>query len=319
MLAAMIGTYCHGLFPEGTAKPLVIFNANQPGAGKSILARVTLCPVHGWIPEGGKPDSESELEKVLDSAAMARKPFLLLDDVANLRSQALNRFITSPVHECRRMHSQALMTAPKTCQVFATGNALSITEDLERRALIIDLFEAGKATDKKIAKGKEITSEWLAMPATRARFLAALWAIVREWRDEGMKMGGGRKPSFERWAAVIGGVLSFAPSLADPFAARKVLSGGDESTRALERVLAIVAGRYESGDTPRPDTAEILAAAEAEDLAEAITGFAKDAKKSLGWRLKRIRGRQFTDTRGRLFEFGKRDLGAGASYPITYL
>ena len=207
MLAAMLGTYCHGLFAEGSAKPFLIYNANQSGAGKSLLARVTLCPVHGWIPEGGKPESEAELEKVLDSAALARKPFLLLDDVDNLRSQALNRFLTSPVHECRRMHSQALMTAPKVTAVYATGNGLNVTKDLDRRALVVDLFEAREATAKTFPKGKEMTNEWLALPETRARFLAALWVFVRAWRDAGMPAGPGRKPSFERWAAVIGGIL----------------------------------------------------------------------------------------------------------------
>jgi hypothetical protein len=320
MLAAMLGTYCHGLFPEGTAKPLIVFNGNQPGTGKSLLARMSLCAVHGAIPEGGKPETESELEKVLDSAALSRRPFLLLDDVANLRSQSINRFITSPAHECRRMHSQSLMTAPKITQVFATGNGLTITEDLERRAVIVDLFEADKATARTFPKGKEITNEWLALPETRARFLAALWCFVREWRNAGMPAGPGRKPSFERWAAVIGGILASASRLlADPFGPRLAITGGDESTRALERVLAIVAARYATEDAPRPNTAEIQEAAEAEDLLETITGFAKDARKSLGWKLKRIRGRHFTDTRGRVFQFGQRDVSTGAAYPITFL
>jgi hypothetical protein len=319
MLAAMLGTYCHGLFPEGTAKPFVIYNANQSGAGKSLLARVTLCPVHGWVPEGGKPESEAELEKVLDSAALARKPFLLLDDVDNLRSQALNRFLTSPVHEFRRMHSQALMSVPKVTAVYATGNSLNVTKDLDRRALVVDLFEAREATGKTIPKGKEITNEWLALPETRARFLAALWMFVRAWRDGGMPVGPGRKPSFERWAAVIGGMLvNASPLFADPFGKRNVFGGGDESTRALERVLAIVAGRYNSEDEPCPTTDEILEVAKAENLMESITT-AKDEKKSLGNRLKPLRDREFIDTRGRLFRFGKRDISVGACYPIRYL
>jgi hypothetical protein len=135
-----------------------------------------------------------------------------------------------------------------------------------------------------------------------------------------MPAGPGRKPSFERWAAVVGGVVhSVSSLLADPFAVRNVLSGGDEATRALERVLAVLAGRYAMEDAPCPNCDEILAVAQEEDLLDTITNGAKDPRKSLGWRLKKIRGRHFTDTQGRLFEFGKRDISAGASYPIRYL
>lgn len=320
MLAAMLGIYCHGLFPPGTARPMIVFNGNQPGCGKSLLARIALCPVHGWVPEGGRPDTESELEKVLDSAAMARKPFLLLDDVANLKSQALNRFATSPAHECRRMHSQALVTAPKVTQVFLTGNGLTITEDLERRAVIVDLFDSGKSIARTFPKGKQLTNEQLANDSMRARFLAALWSLVRNWHARGMPSGNGRKPSFEEWARVIGGIVAAAaPTLADPFGERKTLAGGDEATRSLELVLAQLVGGYAVADEPRLTPKEILEAAESADLVESITSFAKDPLKSLGWKLKKIRGRVYTDSKGRAFEFGKRDIGTGAAYPITFI
>jgi hypothetical protein len=317
-LAAALGVYCHGLFREGTARPFVILNGNQPGTGKSLLARVALCPVHGWIPESGKPESESELEKLLDSAAMARKAFLLLDDVEDLKSPAMNRFLTSPVHECRRMHSQTLAVVFKTTQLFCTGNGLNVTPDLERRGLLVDLFEAGEATSRTFPQGKELTSEALAMAATRARWLAAWWALVRNWRDCGMPSGVGRKPSFERWAAVIGGILSPMGSLADPFGKRVVVAGGDESGRALRRLLAIYAGTHEPEDAPRPTTADLLELAEAENLIELIE-LSKDQRKSLGGKLVALKGRQLIDTRGRLFEFGRRDIATGACYPIRYL
>ena len=316
-LAVALGVFCDGLFNQGTAKPMAIFNGNQPGTGKSLLARMALGPVHGAIPEGVKPETEQELEKVLDSVAMARRPFLVLDDVADLRSPSLNKFVTSPVHEFRRMHSQILANVPRCAQVFVTGNTLRLTRDLERRAIIVDLFEAREATSRRFPH--EITNEWLAMPETRAQFLASLWAFVARWRDAGMPHGPGRKPSFETWAGVIGGIVTtLAPTLADPFGGRMILAGGDESTRALERVLAIVAGRYESDDTPRPTTADIVEVADAENLTAVITT-AKDPNKSIGGKLRPLRERQLVDTRGRLFEFGKRDLASGACYPITYL
>ena len=57
-LAAMLGVYCHGLFPEGTPAPMIVLNANQPGSGKSLLMRMILAPVHGAPAESGKPETE---------------------------------------------------------------------------------------------------------------------------------------------------------------------------------------------------------------------------------------------------------------------
>ena len=215
-VAAMLGVFCHSLFPEGTPRPMLIYNANQPGSGKSLLMRVALAPVHGAPSESGKPATEKDFERVLDSAALARKPFLVLDDCQSIHSQSLNRFITSPIHECPLLYSQRLGTIPKVTQVFATGNGLTISADLDRRALVIDLFEPGDAAARSFAK--EITPGWLFVPETQARFLAALWALVRRWRDEGAPMmKENRRGSFEEWSAVVGGIV-MACGMSNPFA-----------------------------------------------------------------------------------------------------
>lgn len=316
-LAVMIGVYCHALFPEGTPRPLVIFNANQSGSGKSLLMRVALAPVHGPPAESGKPESENEFEKVLDSAALARKPFLVLDDCKSIHSQALNRFVTSPVLECRLMHSQRMATVPKITQVLCTGNSLSISEDLDRRALVVDLFEPNEAATRSFKK--EITPGWLFQKETRARFLAALWAIVKRWRDEGMPiMKEHRRGSFEEWSGLIGGIV-ISCNLSNPFAPRQADSGGDEAGRALNLVIGELVGEAMREAPPVLTTSDILDRAETKGLLDVIVGFAKEPKKALGWRLKKLKGRHLLDTQRRAFEFGRRDMAAGAKYPIRFL
>ena len=317
-IAAMLGVYCHALFPEGTPKPMIVHNANQSGSGKSLLMRIVLAPVYGAPAESGKPETEAELEKVLDSAAIARKPFLVLDDCKSIHSQALNRFVTSPVHECRLMHSQRMATVPKVTQVFATGNGLTISADLDRRALVIDLFEPGEAAARSFSR--EITPGWLFSAETRARVLAALWALVRGWRDEGMPMmQQHRRGSFEEWSGLIGGIVTSYHSLANPFAPRLVEMGGDESTRALKIVLAQIVGAHDEAEPLELNTAGILEHAETIGLVEVIAGWAKDPKKSLGHKLKALKGRHLQDTQGRFYEFGKRDIASGAKYVVRFL
>jgi len=316
-LAVMVGIYCHALFEEGTPRPLIIYNANQSGSGKSLLMRVALAPVYGPPAESGKPETEAEFEKVLDSAAIARKPYLVLDDCKAIYSPALNRFTTSPIHECRLMHSQRLTTVPKSTQVVATGNDLAISEDLNRRALVVDLFEAGEAAARTFKK--EITPSWLFAPSTRADFLAALWAIVRQWRDDGMpQMSSNRRASFEEWSGLVGGIVE-AFGLPNSFAPRQAEAGGDEAGRALHLVIGRLVGEADLNEPPVLTTGDILERAEIDGMLELIVGMAKDPKKALGWRLKKLKGRNLMDTQRRPFEFGRRELAAGAKYPIRFL
>jgi len=52
---------------------------------------------------------------------------------------------------------------------------------------------------------------------------------------------------------------------------------------------------------------------------DVIVPYAKAQKKTLGDRLKPVRGWQFTDSRGRLFEFGRRKRSEGAFHPLRFL
>jgi hypothetical protein len=317
-VAAMVGIYCRLLFPDGTARPMVIYNANQPGSGKSLLMRMALAPVHGAPAESGKPDAESEFEKVLDSAAMGRKPYLVLDDCRSIRSQALNRFVTSPIHENRQMHSQRLPTNPKVTQVFATGNGLAVSPDLDRRALIVDLQEPGEATARKFSK--EITPEWLFSIETRAQFLAALWSLVRRWRDAGMpRIQEHRRGSFEDWSGLVGGVV-VAWGLCNPFKPREAEFGGDEAGRALKIVLCQLADVALAGTPLILKTEDILARAESAGLLELIVSPDKNPQKSLGWVIKALGlPRNLTDGQGRVFEFKRRKMADGTGYEINFL
>ncbi len=314
--AAMIGVFCRSMFKDGTIRPMMIYNGNQPGSGKSLLMRMALAPVYGAPAEDSKPGNE-ELRKKLDIAAMDRKPYLVLDDVSSLHSHDLNRFTSSPVHEARVLGQSRNVVCENVTQVFATGNQLTLAEDLVRRSLVVDLFEPGKAVERTFEK--ELTPDWLFMPETRAKFLAALWSIVSGWNEAGRPYDPEvRHTSAPVWASVIGGIVHhFQPKL-KPFAKRNFDLGGDESGAALEALLCAIASDV-------PDTgaeyknSELIELADEKGLLEAIAGHAKDPRKALGHRLKRMRGRQFTDEQGRRFEFGHRSKSFGAVYPIRFL
>lgn len=315
-VAGMLGVYAVNLLPADAVHPMLVVNGNQPGLGKTLLVHAQLAPVHGRVEDDAKPKSDEELRNVLDAAALAGVPYLVLDDAANLHSHDLNRFITSPVHVPRVKGQSKRVRCPNVTQVFATGNALNLTEDLDRRALVVDLFDPGKAAERNVPA--PLTNPFLFSEAYRAPACAAMWAILRHWRDAGFpQCRDARKPSFEDYAALVGSALVCA-GIANPFTARECRSGGDDAGRAIETAVCRLAGAMQNDDELTTD--EILDRLREDGTLDVVLPFdCRDERKALGHKLKKLRGREFTDTRGRRFEFGQRTAAAGSRYPIHFL
>jgi len=316
-VASMVGTFCKGMFPPGTVRPMVVYNGNQSGTGKSKLMRIGLAPVHGAPAENSKPKSEEELRNVLDAVALVGLPYLVLDDVVMLASPELNKFVTSPRHSPRIKGKSVVVPCDNVTQVFVTGNGLVLTEDLLRRSLVVDLHERRKASARTFAR--VIADEWISSDAFRRDALSALWALVRHWKEQGCPVPPeALASSFEAFKATVGGIVASA-GFAHPFAPRECSMGGDESSRALERTLARLASALPADGAADWTGEEILEVLRADGVLDVVLPFAKDERKSLGHRLAKLRGREFLDDRGRAFEFGRRDTASRAVYPVRIL
>ena len=317
-VAGMVGVFTSNLLAPGAVRPMVVANGNQPGLGKTLLVHAQLSPVHGEIEDDSKPKDDGEMRSVLAAASLAGAPYIVLDDAANLHSHDLNKFITSPVHVPRVLGVSKRVRCPNLTQVFATGNALSLTSDLDRRSLVVDLFDPGKATDRPVRN--PLTTEFVFSPDYRRAACGALWALVRHWNEAGRPVcRDARKPSFEAYAALVGSLV-VACGFANPFTARECSSGGDEASRALERCIAALAGDAILGDSLSTD--EVLGALREADTLDLVVPYAKNdlgQRQAVGHKLRKLRGRELTDSRGRRFEFGKRDSAPGARYTLHFL
>lgn len=312
-VAFMLGNFCRGFFEEGILRPMSLIVANQPGSGKGVLAQMQLSAIYGMVKVARKPKDDAEFDKRLDTTARGLSPYLLLDDIGNgLFSNALNAFITEPVHTLRGMNTQEELSAPNVTQLIATGNGIKLSRDLDRRSLIVELHEAGDINAKRY---DHIIDPWyLARPEVRSRLLAAMWAMVREWsRVECWQADRGR-PSFEVWTRMIAGMVVQA-GFADPLEEPQLSAGGDEETDSWKQFLARVAGEeILPGEDARMfsvrELLEIGKKWEAEDgsafALDDLVGHAKDASKAFGNGMKKWRAREITDTRGRTIRFGKR-------------
>lgn len=318
-IAGMLATFCTLLLGDHARRPMFPYLANQSASGKTRLAQIALAPVYGEPVTVNADQRADELEKIISTAALEQRQYLLLDDCGNFKSRALNMLLTSGRVSSRLLGLSKMVDAPNRVQVFLTGNAISMGHELLRRSVIVDLFYPGNLAERKFSH--QITEAWVFSKETRSKLLSVLWSFVRHWRDhhELRCFPESKRASFESFASIIGSI-NMGVSLFNPFESRGSVLGGDNEGDALIELLRTVAGEVIDTDVlteyrPR----ELMDKAESMGLLDAIVPHAKDQKKALGHQLKLQLGRQFRDTRGRLFEFGKREVSAGAAYPIRFL
>ena len=315
-LALMLGQYCRLLIDD--IMPIGIFNANQRGSGKSLLAWLCVAPV--WGMAAGTPDckNEDEANKALQAALLSRLPYYMLDDIPVLSSGTINMIATSNEVAGRRLGGLEMFTAKNHMQIFATGNNIGTSADVERRALICDLFLATDAVKRKFTT--PLNKKALAKPAWRADLLRLMWAMVKNWNDAGCPtlVAGSDKPTFETFTEIIGSIMVHNGFLS-PFRERQYSgSGGDLIGRTVMRLLAHIASNVMQPDTTAETfkLAQIVEIAEANDWLQTITG-GKAAAHSMGKRLEHLRGMKLYDENGNPFEFGKREAAGQSSYTFT--
>jgi hypothetical protein len=118
--------------------------------------------------------------------------------------------------------------------IFVTGNDLTISEDMRRRFLHIDLFmKEARSEDRQI----EHNLADYALLAERTNILRALWALVESWNTAGRPEAKNRHTSFFQWSVIIGGILEHA-DFSTLCASCPSEESGNRTTRDFERMLS---------------------------------------------------------------------------------
>jgi hypothetical protein len=329
---AIVGSFCRWMFPPGTNRPMLVYSANQPGSGKSLLVSMALSAVEGIgastdfpINPRGAID-EGKMSEILAMTARNRDASLWMDDSPPwIKSNSLNKFVTSARHRGRTLGKATSYDEEAVTQVYVTGNMIEITPDLMRRGLICELFVAGDAGEKKPAE--ILTAKILSRHERRAELLAACYAVVMEWDVQERPTFPGGPPGFEEWMAPMIGIATVA-GLKDPGEKPELPMSGDTTDKEFRELLMSLADDIEDGADPdernvTPD--QVIEAARMLEILTDLVGFSGDnlpdgkQKRRLGIHMKKYRGRQFRDSKGRLFEFGQRSQRSGSIYPVTFL
>ncbi len=197
-LVALLTAVCR---PSLALAPGVLLSApslSGAGAGKGLLARCISLIAYGREPHavtGGA--TAEELEKRIAAELMNAAPVLFLDNLNDtaLRSDLLASAITERPARVRVLGQSKMVNLNPSALVILTGNGLSVSEDLVRRFISVEL---DPRTEQPEARSFP-TNPRLEVLSRRPELLADLLTIWRWGRQaEGLERG---RPlgSFDQW------------------------------------------------------------------------------------------------------------------------
>lgn len=190
--------------------PLHLIEKPAPGSGAGLMLEAL-----GLIARGCSPTtltegtSEDEWRKRITSTLLSGPDIVVIDNLRHrLDSAALSSVLTARTWTDRRLGASENVVVPVRCVWAATGNNPAVSSEIARRSIPIRI-------DPKVDRPWERTKfrhpnllKWTR--ENRGRLIHAALTLLRAWDLDGRPEGQESLGSYERWAAVIGGVLSVA-------------------------------------------------------------------------------------------------------------
>lgn len=258
-----------------TGKPICLLDGNQPGVGKTLLARVV-----GTILDGVEPNlihfttNDEELAKrILSGIRQSRSSLVLIDNAKTksgmaVSSPAIEANCISPQISLRILGQSFNYTRPNDLLWFLTMNETKTSKDLVSRGVPIRFYcdgdpraiDFGSDDPLKLAQSQ------------RHQILAELAGLVVRWNQQGRSW---EEPShrLREWGKTIGsilganGLVGFLQNLDE---AEESFDSGLEELAALAEVAIrnfpkMVRGNGNEGES-RDDTGAGLKAGEMEQV-----------------------------------------------------
>jgi hypothetical protein len=268
-LAALVTMFGRGLF--GGRAPAFFVNANIQESGKTNLTWLITWAIHGSrAVKTLEDEKEEELAKYLDTVCRTHSPYVNFDNIdwggKPIKTALLDTFIQEDEHELRKMgNNTELGRYVNRTTVMGSGNNITLSRDLQRRGLLVDLWNPMTGTDRVLpATATLIDDDFFRNEGNRKMVLSACWAMVREWDKSGRPLKPGRLlGSFESWARFAPAVVWHTGGLFKQQWDCMIASGndeiGDKQSRDFARLAQIAVEEYtKDGDGKPRDRFEVL-------------------------------------------------------------
>ena len=182
-LVALLTAICRPSLHLAPGMLLRAASMSGAGAGKGLLARCICIIAFGREPHAVTAGAKAEeLEKRIAAELMGGGPALFLDNLNNtaFRSDLLASAITERPARVRVLGKSQMVPLNASAFVILTGNGLTVSEDLARRFLLVELDPRTEDPEARPFK-TDIRAE---IRANRSELLAALLTIWRWGRTE---------------------------------------------------------------------------------------------------------------------------------------
>lgn len=214
-LTAILTMYGRGIY-LGKA-PAFVYNANMQESGKTTLASYVAWLVHGHA--ATRPllkDSEAKLEELLNTAALHGNPYVFFDNVDwgsdPVKTVLLDEWLTNSRKSFRKLGGNQEAAPELRALTMMTGNRMTLSTDLQRRSLMVDLLNRLSGSERELPSGVTIIDSGFFNNAEHRKLgLACCWSIFKEWDIDGRPQRPGKLlGSFEQWSAIMPSVVYFA-------------------------------------------------------------------------------------------------------------
>jgi putative DNA primase/helicase len=207
-LAALLLPFVRPLIDGPT--PLHVFEAPTEGTGKSLLAgALTFVATGREVTATTIAHGDDAMRKKLTAILVEGPSVVLLDNLSGtVDSASLAALLTSRTWSDRRLGETRMLALPNEATWLATGNNPVFSREIARRTVRIRLD--ARSASPWTGRGFRHPDLGAWVRAHHRELVAAALGLVVAWDAAGRPPGPRSLGSFERWAAVVGGVLAHA-------------------------------------------------------------------------------------------------------------
>lgn len=214
--------------------PVHAVNARAPGTGKTHLVDLCSMLAVGQLAAIiSQASNDEETEKRIAATQIAADPILNIDNCNRpLGGGLLCVIVTQNSVKVRVLGSSQNVEVPCDSAIFATGNNLSIGDDMSRRVLICMLDARAERPELREFRADPIA----AVRRARGKYVAAVLTILRAFHVAGRPELRPPLGSFAEWSLLVRNALLWLGEV-DPVATMEQARAADTKLQALATVI----------------------------------------------------------------------------------
>lgn len=190
--------------------PLFLAEANDSQAGKGyVLERAAALYGETLIPQAPRKGGVGSFDEDFNAILLKGKPIVFFDNLRDpLDSPYVESFLTARgSFLVRTPHRAAVEIDVRKYIIFATSNGLETTPDLENRLIRMRIRKRPAKYRFKSFSGRPALAH---IQRHQSYYLGCVFAVVRDWLENGKKRTRETRHSFREWAQTLDWILMTA-------------------------------------------------------------------------------------------------------------